>query len=72
MPAVTGDLVAEVLVKAGLPATTIVFFSDAKEEELRTKAAACGARGYIKKLGEKHLVDKVKEFLADVAKSERF
>jgi DNA-binding NarL/FixJ family response regulator len=63
MPAVTGDLVAEVLVKAGLASAKIVLFSDAKEDELRAKAIACGARGYLKKLGDQHLVKEVAKFL---------
>jgi len=64
MPAIQGDTVTTILAQAGLMTKRVVLFSEVTEDELRKKAKACGALGYIKKGTDEHLVKEVKHFLS--------
>src|SRR5258708_6358844 len=64
MPAIQGDTVTTILAQAGLMTKRVVLFSEAAEEELRKKAKACGALGWIKKGTDEHLIKEVAHFLA--------
>jgi CheY-like chemotaxis protein len=64
MPSIQGDTVITILDRAGLPANKVVLFSEAPEDQLKTKAAGCHAKGYIKKGTDEHLVSEVTRFLA--------
>jgi CheY-like chemotaxis protein len=63
MPVIQGDTVISILHRAGLPSSKVVLFSEAPADELRDKAHACKALGYIKKGTEEHLRKEVAHFL---------
>lgn len=64
MPAISGDTVISILENAGLLSARVVLFSEASEDELKKRAAACNALGYIKKGTDEHLIKEVARFLA--------
>ncbi|MBK7863898.1 MAG: response regulator [Archangiaceae bacterium] len=63
MPTIQGDVVTTILERAGLPTTRVVLFSEAPAEELRDKARACKALGFVKKGTEEHLLKELAHFL---------
>jgi two-component system chemotaxis response regulator CheB len=65
MPAVTGDIVAQIVNQHGITSKIkVVLYSDISESELQARAKKCGARGYIQKTGdEDELIRQVSEFM---------
>lgn len=63
MPTIQGDVVASILERAGLPVSKVLLFSEAAESELREKAKACHALGFVKKGTDQHLIKEVAHFL---------
>lgn len=63
MPAISGDTVITILEQADLLSKRVVLFSEAAEEDLKARAKACKALGYIKKGTEAHLIKEVAHFL---------
>lgn len=68
MPAVTGDVVAQIARQYRLDKIPIVLYSDISEAELEERARRCGAAGWIRKTGdEESMISQVKRFLRPVA-----
>jgi two-component system chemotaxis response regulator CheB len=65
MPAINGDLVAQIVNRCGFAQSPIVLYSDISAQELEAKAKQCGARGFIQKTGDDEaLVRAIQGFLA--------
>jgi two-component system chemotaxis response regulator CheB len=65
MPAINGDLVAQIVNRCGFAQSPIVLYSDISVQELETKAKQCGARGFIQKTGDDEaLIRSIQGFLA--------
>ncbi|MBS1149560.1 MAG: response regulator receiver modulated CheB methylesterase [Myxococcaceae bacterium] len=54
MPAVQGPQVVTSLRAHGLNSTPVILYSDLDEKLLSTKAAECGATGWLRKTGDEH------------------
>jgi DNA-binding NarL/FixJ family response regulator len=71
MPAVTGDVVAQIAAQYGLTGnekTRVVLYSDISTAELYERARRCGAAGYIRKTGdEAAMISEVERFLSQGA-----
>ena len=63
MPAISGDTVITILEQSGLLSKRVLLFSEAGEDDLKARAKACGALGYIKKGTDEHLIKEVAHFL---------
>lgn len=56
MPVVKGTQVVSALRASGLNATPVILYSDLDERELASRAAACGATGWLRKGGREALL----------------
>lgn len=65
MPAVSGDVVTRIVTQHELVRRTpVVLYSDTPADELKRRADACGAAGFIRKTGdEEGFLSEVRRFL---------